>query len=180
MVPDIAAYERSAHTRLSSWRRAWWNQCHVLFVDRAPFSLSFLAIFYINRKPYFSALISKRKFGRARGGEKKYRNCVTVKYIKCKSEGLRKKNETVRKVLAPDIFPVLLQGWICFLHVLYLSFWVRKNFFILLSVTFLFCFFLLSKPIWNNFRCFLLSYVLFFIVQRCHVDISLHYKCTHY
>lgn len=52
----------------------------------------------------------QKKVWESHGGEKKYRISVIVKYMKCKSEGLREKNETVRKILAPDISPVLLQG----------------------------------------------------------------------
>lgn len=46
------------------------NRSNVLFADRVLFSLSILAVFYINRKLYFSLLTSKRKHEGARGKER--------------------------------------------------------------------------------------------------------------
>lgn len=127
VAPDVAACKISA--RVWHPRRTGWGRCHVLFVDRELFSVSFLAVFCINRKSYFSLLTSKRKFGRA-SGKRGTRDCVRVKHIKSEKWGVVRRWE---KILGPDISPVLLQGCIYFVHVVYLSFHVRKTFLIVLS-----------------------------------------------
>ncbi len=108
--------------------RLQWGRCPLLFVDCSHF-LFWLS--WINRKSYFSLLTSK-KFERARG-ERDTRDCVRVKHIQSEKWVAARKIETVGKILRPDIFPVLLRGCIHFVHVVYLSFGVRKSFLIALS-----------------------------------------------
>lgn len=57
----------------------------------------------------------QKKVWESHGGEKKYRICVTVKYMKCKSEGLREN-------IGTRYFPRFAAGLNMFLHVSYLSF----------------------------------------------------------
>lgn len=172
MVPDIAAYERSAHTRLSSRRRARWNQCHVLFVGRAPFSLSFLAVFYINRKPYFSALISKRKFGRATGERRNIEFVWQWSTWSVRVKGWGKK----------------MRQWGKYWHQIFPPFCCRAEY---VSPCFIFellsqkefpysivCNFLTFKANLEQFQVF--SFILCPFLHSPEVSCWYFYKCTHY
>lgn len=79
------------------------NRSNVLFADKALFSLSFLAVFCINRKLYFSLLTSKRKHKGPRGErEERYKGLCERKAHKewkvrsCEEKGDSRRNIGIR------------------------------------------------------------------------------------
>lgn len=146
VAPEVAACTVAAHV----WDYAdsmMRRKVHIICVNRALFSLSFLAVFCINMKSYFSLLTSKGKFGRARE-KRDTRDCVRVKQIKREKWGAARRRRQWGKYW-DQIFPLFSAGLNTFCPCFIFELWRYKDF----QYSIIHWLLLLPpKPVWQAFR----------------------------